>query len=135
MGGMLITLRGPALFLGKSDPQNCTGFTHGTPTCTLSPSVSPAFDSSNGLYFVGIDISWAGDWDLTRNYGLAIDNLLAADVVLAYGRLVTADERHHEDLFWALRGGNFGIVTSFVFKDMPDRCCGKWNSHTRSRPC
>jgi FAD/FMN-containing dehydrogenase len=84
------------------------------------------------LYFVGIDISWAGDWDLTRNYGLAIDNLLAADVVLAYGRLVTADERHNEDLFWVLRGGNFGIVTSFVFKDMPDRCCGEWNSHTRS---
>ena len=55
---------------------------------------------------------------LSRKYGLTIDNLLEADMVLADGSCVTVNTKQHPDLFWAIRGGggNFGIVTSFKFQ-------------------
>jgi len=70
---------------------------------------------------------------LTRKYGLTIDNLLSVDMVLADGSFVVANAEENPDLFWAVRGGggNFGIVTSFLFEGQPVHtvCAGPmlWN--------
>lgn len=55
---------------------------------------------------------------LARKFGMTIDSLLAADVVLADGQLVRADANSNPDLFWAIRGGggNFGVATRFHFR-------------------
>lgn len=58
---------------------------------------------------------------LMRKYGLTIDSLLSVDLVTADGDVVTASPQENAELFWAVRGGggNFGIVTRFVFRAHP----------------
>lgn len=81
--------------------------------------VSPVGTASD-TGIAGLTLGGGYGW-LSGKYGMALDNLIAAEVVLADGQVVRVSAEEHPDLYWALRGGsgNFGIVTSFEFQLYP----------------
>ncbi len=68
----------------------------------------------------GLTLGGGIGW-MVRKYGLTIDSLIGAEIVTSDGNILHIDKDHHDDLFWAIRGGggNFGVVTYFEFKAHP----------------
>jgi FAD/FMN-containing dehydrogenase len=114
LSGMRSTTVDPAAHTVRVDP-GCTWGDVDHATVAFGMATPSGFIASTGV--AGLTLG-GGIGYLARRFGLTVDNLLSADVVLADGTLVTASETSHPDLFWALRGGggNFGIVVSFTFR-------------------
>jgi FAD/FMN-containing dehydrogenase len=97
------------------------GATWGEVAAALQPHGLAITSGDFGSVGVGGLTTGGGIGWMVRKFGLTVDHLLAADVVLADGTLVHASPEEHSDLFWALRGGggNFGVVVSFLFRPHP----------------
>jgi len=95
-----------------------TGMTAGEYTsATGARGLATGFGDAGSVGIGGITLA-GGIGYLVRKHGLTIDNVLAAEIVTADGRLLRTDAESHPDLFWAIRGGggNFGVVTRFQFR-------------------
>jgi FAD binding domain/Berberine and berberine like len=95
-----------------------TGLTAGAYTTTAAAyGLATGFGDTGSVGIGGLTLG-GGIGYLIRKHGLTIDQLLAAELVTADGRLVTASDQEHPDLFWAIRGGggNFGVATRFRFR-------------------
>src|SRR5215204_4882665 len=95
-----------------------TGLTAGEYMAAVGAhGLATGFGDTGSVGIGGITLG-GGIGYLVRKHGLTIDDLLAADVVTADGRLLRADAESHPDLFWAIRGGggNFGVATRFHYR-------------------
>jgi len=123
-GGLLIDLS--LLTTVRVDPE--AGVAHVGPGATLADIdhetqafglvLTTGINSTTGIS--GLTLGGGFGW-LSRRLGMTIDQLIAADVVTADGKLLRASEQENPDLFWAIRGGggNFGIVTRWEFRLHP----------------
>jgi hypothetical protein len=86
-------------------------------TAAAEHGLATGFGDTGSVGLGGL-VTGGGVGYLGRKHGLTIDNLLAAEIVTADGRVLTVDADTHPDLFWAIRGGggNFGVVTKFKFR-------------------
>jgi FAD/FMN-containing dehydrogenase len=95
-----------------------TGLTAGEVTTELDKhNLVLGFGDTGSVGIGGITLG-GGIGFVVRKFGLTIDNLLAAEIVTADGRILQTDKDNYPDLFWAIRGGggNFGVVTKFKYK-------------------
>jgi FAD/FMN-containing dehydrogenase len=98
-----------------------TGLTAGEyATAANVHGLATGFGDTGSVGIGGITLS-GGVGYLVRKHGLTIDDLLAAELVTADGRVLQVDDESHPDLFWAIRGGggNFGVATRFQFRLHP----------------
>ena len=128
------------------------GATWGQVAAGLAPhGLAISAGDTNSVGVGGLTLAGGIGWKV-RKYGLALDQLVAADLVIADGTVVQASAQEHPELFWAIRGGggNFGIVTAFEFTAHPttdvfygkiafpaseaDRVLQGWADYLRSAP-
>ncbi|WP_231120818.1 FAD-binding oxidoreductase, partial [Mycobacterium colombiense] len=129
-GGLVIDMSGMRSVTVDSEARVAT-VGGGVIAADLIDAVAPyglvaATGNCGGVGMTGLTLG-GGYGPLNGRFGLALDNLLGAEVVLADGRIVTADAIQEAELFWALRGGggNFGVVTSIRVRLHPlDRLFG-----------